>query len=338
MLKSLIKAALAAALIGLASPSLAATLYISEFGNGMSQVGSTSPQVYPQSAITDQTVALSGSSAQSSAFNKSTHAVLLTCDEGCSVTFGATASASPVATTSNFLLQQGVPYQFVVVPGTELAVIANAAGNTGGGGAVTASQGNAGSNAQAWWVRIGDTTNGPVAVKPASTAAVATDSALVVAISPNGQLPAGQAVSASSVPVVIASDQSAVAVKTSDPCTSAAKSSVAISVATATTTSLVAVSGSTVAYVCGFAMTIAPSATAADTALFEYGTSTTCTSPTSLTGTFGNGDLTSAAPVAPVSYGDGLATVFKGAASAGICIVTTGTAVSVQGVLTYVQQ
>lgn len=51
------------------------------------------------------------------------------------------------------------------------------------GGSVV--QGNAGSNAQAWWTRIGDATNGPAAVKAASTAAVAADPALVVAMSPN---------------------------------------------------------------------------------------------------------------------------------------------------------
>jgi hypothetical protein len=50
---------------------------------------------------------------------------------------------------------------------------------------VTANQGNTGTNAQAWWVQIGDTANGPVAVKPASTAPAATDPALVVTISPN---------------------------------------------------------------------------------------------------------------------------------------------------------
>lgn len=56
---------------------------------------------------------------------------------------------------------------------------------SGGGGGGTVTQGNAGTNAAAWWVRIGDTTNGPVAVKPASTAATGTDVALVVAVSPN---------------------------------------------------------------------------------------------------------------------------------------------------------
>jgi hypothetical protein len=57
---------------------------------------------------------------------------------------------------------------------------------TGGSGTIgTVNQGNAGSNAQAWWAQLGDTARGPVTVKAASTAAVAADVALVVAISPN---------------------------------------------------------------------------------------------------------------------------------------------------------
>lgn len=62
----------------------------------------------------------------------------------------------------------------------------------GGGGGGPATQSTAGTNAQAWWMRIGDATNGPVAVKAASTAAVASDSALVCAISPNNTIAATQ--------------------------------------------------------------------------------------------------------------------------------------------------
>lgn len=55
-------------------------------------------------------------------------------------------------------------------------------------GTVTSNQGTANSLANAWSTKITDATNGPVAVKPASTAAVATDPALVVAISPNNPI------------------------------------------------------------------------------------------------------------------------------------------------------
>lgn len=52
-----------------------------------------------------------------------------------------------------------------------------------------------------------DATNGPAAIKPPSTAPVAADKALVVAISPNSVNANGPATSANSAPVVIASDQ-----------------------------------------------------------------------------------------------------------------------------------
>lgn len=79
-------------------------------------------------------------------------------------------------------------------------------------------------NTTPWLAKISDGTNA-AAIKAASTAAVATDPALVVAVSPNNTLPAnitqvggsaitlGSKVSASSFPVVIASDQGAVATK-----------------------------------------------------------------------------------------------------------------------------
>jgi hypothetical protein len=73
---------------------------------------------------------------------------------------------------------------FVVSGGAGLPT--GSGGGSGGGGGGTVAQGNAGSNAQAWWARIGDATNGPVAVKPASTAPAATDPAIVAALSPNG--------------------------------------------------------------------------------------------------------------------------------------------------------
>lgn len=57
-----------------------------------------------------------------------------------------------------------------------------------------------------------DATNGPVATKAASTAAVATDKALVVALSPNGLNANGQQAMSASSPVVAASNQSTLSV------------------------------------------------------------------------------------------------------------------------------
>lgn len=170
-LKSTMRKAAVVAMVALglllAGQAEAATLYISEFASGVSQGGTTTAQTPPQIAVTDQTVALSGSSALSSAFNSKTNAVTLMCDEGCSIKFGTTNGVA--ATTSNYLLQQGVYYRYGAAPGWFVAAIANAAGNTPGGGAGTP-----------------------------------TDVTIVG--------PLGQATSAASVPVVIASDQSAIPV------------------------------------------------------------------------------------------------------------------------------
>lgn len=118
-----------------------------------------------------------------------------------------------------------------------------------------------------------------------------------------------------------------------DPCGSwgVAKSSVAINITSATTTSLVAISGSTSIFVCGFSVTMVG---AVETIQFEYGTGATCgTGTTVLTGAFADGTASDIV----VSYGGGEMTVFATPSAQRLCAVTTGT-VSIQGVLTYVQQ
>ncbi len=117
-------------------------------------------------------------------------------------------------------------------------------------GTVTSNQGTANTLANAWPTELTDGTHGPAAIKAASTAAIATDPALVVAVSPNNSvavtgtfwqatqpisgtvtanqggsnwsvnltqiagsaLALGQAAMAASLPVTIASNQSAVPV------------------------------------------------------------------------------------------------------------------------------
>ncbi len=230
--------------------------------------------------------------------------------------------------------------------GTVISILKNIASSTAGsitnwGGGVLGAMANYGTSPGAVLVPgMNAFLTGAANFATAGTAVPATLAA--VGISDNGtSCSGGPCLVAPSalVPGVFGSPTAQVlSVQANDPCTYAAKSSAAIAVATATTTSLVAVSGSTSIYVCGFSMTIAPSATAADTALFEYGTSTNCTGTHALTGTYGAGDLTSAAPVTHVNYGTGGYTVMTAPASQGVCIVTAGTAVSVQGILTYVQQ
>lgn len=132
---------------------------------------------------------------------------------------------------------------------------------------------------------------------------------------------------------------SVTSVQTLDPCSYAAKLSAVINITTATTTAIVAPVGPASVFVCGFVVSIAPSAVTADTLLFESGSGVACAATiVALTGTFGNGDLTTSAPPLPISYGGAGATVFRSPSGYGICALTAGTAVNVQGVLTYVQQ
>lgn len=115
------------------------------------------------------------------------------------------------------------------------------------------------------------------------------------------------------------------------------RKTIAINVTSATTTVIVPVAGTASVYMCGGALTIASSATSADTALLEYGTGSTCASVTkTLTGTLGAGIITAAAgtsgitiqlgPMAPSAFGNGM------------CIVTAGTTVNVQGYIVLGQQ
>lgn len=125
-----------------------------------------------------------------------------------------------------------------------------------------------------------------------------------------------------------------------DPCFSqfTYKQSAAINLSAAGTTQPVAPSAGKVVYVCSATFTIAPSGTSADTLQFTTGTGGTCgTNTATMTGTFGDGDLTTTTGVVPISLGsDG--TEFAGASGAGLCLVAAGTTVKIQGVLNYVQQ
>jgi hypothetical protein len=75
------------------------------------------------------------------------------------------------------------------------------------GGSTTANQGTANTLANGWSVKITDGTNGPVAVKPPSTAPVSADPSLVVGINPNSINGNGQVTKANSAPVTMATDQ-----------------------------------------------------------------------------------------------------------------------------------
>lgn len=88
-------------------------------------------------------------------------------------------------------------------------------------GTVTSNQGTANSLANAWSIKITDTTNGPAAVKAASTAAVATDPALVVAVSPNNSVVVTQATAANLNATVVQSTAANLRAQTAGEATTA---------------------------------------------------------------------------------------------------------------------
>lgn len=119
-------------------------------------------------------------------------------------------------TNAHYILMDGSGRTIVAgagTAGTPTAGVLTIQGISGGtvvpvSGTVTANQGTANSLANAWTTELTDGTHGPVAVKAASTAAVATDPSLVVSISPNNTVTVvGDAASGSALagnPVLIA--------------------------------------------------------------------------------------------------------------------------------------
>jgi hypothetical protein len=125
---------------------------------------------------------------------------------GCGTGTNCTAAIGTVSGTGNqvVLVGGGYPRYEVVTTfsGASVTIIrtgtsGSPSGSGGGGGGGTVNQGTPGASASAgWWNKITDGTNGPVAVKPASTAPLATDPSLVVTISPNSpsaSIPTGTA-------------------------------------------------------------------------------------------------------------------------------------------------
>ena len=100
-----------------------ATLYVTEFqGQGMDQNARSIP-ITAQTPTAEQTVAIGGSSTQSSAFNNATNIVRLHTDAICSVEFGT----NPTATTSKARMAANqTEYFFIPVnQAYKVAVITN---------------------------------------------------------------------------------------------------------------------------------------------------------------------------------------------------------------------
>lgn len=98
-----------------------ATLYISEYANLGWSNSSTQPQVVFEPPLAEQTIAISGSSTQSSAFNANTRVIRVHPDVICSVLVGTNPTA---LATSKRMPADNIEY-FSVTPGAKIAVITN---------------------------------------------------------------------------------------------------------------------------------------------------------------------------------------------------------------------
>lgn len=94
-----------------------AVLYISEYATMDLMAGI----IAPEPALVEQTKAIGGSTAQSSAFGVTTRVVRIHTDAACHILFGA----NPTATTSSKRMAAGATEYFAVTPGHKVAVIAS---------------------------------------------------------------------------------------------------------------------------------------------------------------------------------------------------------------------
>lgn len=98
-----------------------ATLQVTELKNVKFVSGSALPiAVLP--AVAEQTVAISASSAASSAFNAATRFIRVSTDTACHILVG---SGTPTATTGKTMLAAGQSEYFAVSAGHSIAVIAH---------------------------------------------------------------------------------------------------------------------------------------------------------------------------------------------------------------------
>lgn len=98
-----------------------ATLYISEFAAKGRDGNNNLVEAAMLPEVVTQTVAVSGSSAASAAFNALTGIVRLVSDATCSIVVGP----NPTATTTSLRLFANQPEYFSVKPGNKIAVISN---------------------------------------------------------------------------------------------------------------------------------------------------------------------------------------------------------------------
>ena len=98
-----------------------ATLYISEYSASSFFLSGKELQVVQEPPTAEQTVAIAGASAQSSAFGSATRIIRVHTDAICSVLVGS----NPTATTAKKRLPADHTEYFAVQPGDKIAVITN---------------------------------------------------------------------------------------------------------------------------------------------------------------------------------------------------------------------
>lgn len=95
-----------------------ATLYITEFADVSATQGTTIPKQPPTA---EQTVAIGGTTTQSSAFAQNTRYIKLSTDAICSISIGS----NPTATATKMRMAAGQTEVFDVPQGGKVAVITN---------------------------------------------------------------------------------------------------------------------------------------------------------------------------------------------------------------------
>lgn len=99
---------------------MANKVYVSEFRNAMSPIGTYAAPVLPMPPLASQIVAVSGSSTPSNAFTSSTYAILVVTDTACCFAIDVNPTADA---TKGLFLPANVPMIFAVPPGSKIAVI-----------------------------------------------------------------------------------------------------------------------------------------------------------------------------------------------------------------------
>lgn len=100
-----------------------ATVFISEFKNAMSPIGTYAAPVLPMPPIAQQALGFTAAGTLSAAFNAATYAVLVCGDTDCFFKFGATGSSGATGAAGMYLPAK-VPMVFAVAPGDKVAVTA----------------------------------------------------------------------------------------------------------------------------------------------------------------------------------------------------------------------